>query len=96
MRLLTSFILIWFLTQNVHSQECTDNFQPKKQIVANTLLCPDAMNADLTQLHKHILETHPNPKQALSDGANAIQLDRVEDLINDLVILQQAVNKLKS
>ena len=61
MRLLTSFILIWFLTQNAHSQECTDNFQPKKQLVANTLLCPDAMNADLTQLHKHILETHPNP-----------------------------------
>ena len=42
------------------------------------------------------LETHPNPKQALSDGANAIQLDRVEDLLNDLVILQQAVNKMKN
>ena len=40
------------------------------------------------------LETHPNPKQALSDGANAIQLDRVEELLNDLVILQQAVNKI--
>ena len=37
------------------------------------------------------LETHPNPKQALSDGANAIQLDRVEELLSDLVILQQAV-----
>jgi 2-dehydro-3-deoxyphosphooctonate aldolase (KDO 8-P synthase) len=40
------------------------------------------------------LETHPNPKQALSDGANAIQLDRVEELLSDLVILQQAVNKI--
>lgn len=40
------------------------------------------------------LETHPNPKEALSDGANAIQLDRVEELLNDLVILQQAVNKI--
>jgi 2-dehydro-3-deoxyphosphooctonate aldolase (KDO 8-P synthase) len=41
------------------------------------------------------LETHPNPKEALSDGANAIHLDHVEELLHDLVTLRHAVRKLK-
>ena len=37
------------------------------------------------------LETHPNPSEALSDGANMIPLDRVEDLLRDLIRIRHAV-----
>lgn len=36
------------------------------------------------------LETHPNPKEAKSDGANMIPLDQVEPLLNKLVIFRKA------
>lgn len=36
------------------------------------------------------LETHPNPKEAKSDGANMIPLDQVERLLNQLVIIRKA------
>jgi len=35
--------------------------KPKKNLRHTAYLCPEAMQADLAQLHKHILETHPNP-----------------------------------
>jgi 2-dehydro-3-deoxyphosphooctonate aldolase (KDO 8-P synthase) len=37
------------------------------------------------------LETHPNPAEALSDGANMIPLDRVEELLRDLIRIRRAV-----
>lgn len=40
------------------------------------------------------LETHPNPQKAKSDGKNMLQLDRVEALLEKLVILKHAVNQL--
>jgi len=75
MRLLTSFIFILSLIQNALAQDCTDLFQAKKQLVANTMLCPSAMNEDLTQLHKHILETHPDPTYygEINDLSSAFQ-----------------------
>jgi 2-dehydro-3-deoxyphosphooctonate aldolase (KDO 8-P synthase) len=36
------------------------------------------------------LETHPNPKEAKSDGANMIHLDQVEKLLKKLVIIRNA------
>lgn len=39
------------------------------------------------------LETHPNPQKAKSDGKNMLQLDRVEALLEKLVILKRAVNQ---
>lgn len=36
------------------------------------------------------LETHPNPKEAKSDGANMIPLDQVERLLNQLVVIRKA------
>lgn len=36
------------------------------------------------------LETHPNPKEAKSDGANMIPLDQVEKLLKKLVIIRNA------
>lgn len=41
------------------------------------------------------LETHPNPDEAKSDGKNMLPLNKVEPLLNNLIILKQAVNKLK-
>lgn len=57
----TSFLFIFLVWTQSHAQDCQASFQPKKELVAKTYLCPEAMQEDLTQLHKHILETHPNP-----------------------------------
>jgi len=37
------------------------------------------------------LETHPNPRQAKSDGANMLQLDKLEDLLVKLVKIRKAI-----
>jgi 2-dehydro-3-deoxyphosphooctonate aldolase (KDO 8-P synthase) len=42
------------------------------------------------------LETHPEPARALSDGANMLALDRLDELLNNLVILREAVNRINS
>lgn len=37
------------------------------------------------------LETHPNPAKALSDGANMLPLDQLENLLEKLVKIRQAI-----
>ncbi|OSZ80227.1 3-deoxy-8-phosphooctulonate synthase [Chitinophagaceae bacterium IBVUCB2] len=37
------------------------------------------------------IETHPNPSKALSDGANMLQLDLLEPLLEQLIKLRKAV-----
>ena len=37
------------------------------------------------------METHPNPSQAKSDGANMLCLDKVEDLLSQLVRIKEAL-----
>ena len=37
------------------------------------------------------LETHPNPSIAKSDGANMLQLNKLEDLLNKLVKIREAL-----
>jgi len=37
------------------------------------------------------LETHPNPAEAKSDGANMLPLDQLEDLLTKLVRVRQAI-----
>jgi len=37
------------------------------------------------------LETHPNPSEALSDGANMLPLDKVEALLETLIKIRRAV-----
>ena len=37
------------------------------------------------------VETHPNPAQALSDGANMLALDRMEGMLERLVALRNTV-----
>ena len=38
------------------------------------------------------IETHPDPKHAKSDGANMLQLDKLEDLLIKLMRIRQAIN----
>ena len=61
MRFLTSFAFIYLLCTSGMAQNCQDAFEPKKALLAQSIICPEVMQADLAQLHKHILETHPNP-----------------------------------
>jgi 2-dehydro-3-deoxyphosphooctonate aldolase (KDO 8-P synthase) len=37
------------------------------------------------------LETHPDPSQAKSDGANMLKLDRLDDLLSKLTRLREVV-----
>jgi len=37
------------------------------------------------------IETHPNPSEALSDGANMLRLDLLEDLLRKLVRIKEAL-----
>ena len=37
------------------------------------------------------IETHPNPAKAKSDGANMLQLDNLEELLEQLIRVRQAV-----
>ncbi len=41
------------------------------------------------------IETHPNPAEAKSDGANMLKLDYLEDLLQKLTILRQATNMIR-
>jgi 2-dehydro-3-deoxyphosphooctonate aldolase (KDO 8-P synthase) len=41
------------------------------------------------------METHPNPAQAKSDGANMLPLSQVEKLLHRLIKIRQAVNSFK-
>lgn len=43
------------------SQDCISYFRYTKDEISQVKLCPEAMKADMKQLHEHILETHPNP-----------------------------------
>ncbi|PID88480.1 MAG: hypothetical protein CSB03_01145 [Bacteroidia bacterium] len=40
------------------------------------------------------IETHPNPAKALSDGANMLPLDKLEDLLTKLVKIRQTIKNL--
>ena len=39
------------------------------------------------------IETHPNPAEAKSDGANMLKLDLLEDLLVKLIAIRQTINK---
>lgn len=41
------------------------------------------------------LETHPDPSDARSDGANMLDLSSIEGLLQKLILLRDAVNKMK-
>ncbi|HEY9124310.1 MAG TPA: 3-deoxy-8-phosphooctulonate synthase [Bacteroidales bacterium] len=41
------------------------------------------------------IETHPNPAEAKSDGANMLKLDLLEDLLIKMVAIRQTINQFK-
>ncbi len=42
------------------------------------------------------IETHPNPAVAKSDGANMLPLDRLENLLRNLLVIHSAVRSISS
>jgi 2-dehydro-3-deoxyphosphooctonate aldolase (KDO 8-P synthase) len=42
------------------------------------------------------METHPDPSKALSDGHNAVPLDRMKDLLESLVAIDGVVKSTGS
>jgi len=42
------------------------------------------------------LETHPDPEQALSDGANMLPLPRLEPLVRDLVAIVNSLGETRT
>jgi 2-dehydro-3-deoxyphosphooctonate aldolase (KDO 8-P synthase) len=41
------------------------------------------------------IETHPRPAEALSDGANMLPLDKLEGVLERLLLIRQAVSKVQ-
>ena len=39
------------------------------------------------------IETHPRPAEALSDGANMLPLDKLEDVLERLLLIRQAISR---
>ena len=42
------------------------------------------------------LETHPNPAKALSDGPNMLPINKLEDLLKDLIAIDRIVKNVKT
>lgn len=42
------------------------------------------------------METHPNPSEALSDGANMLPLDQMDELLRKLTLLRRTVVEIKT
>lgn len=76
--------------------DCTHSLQQPNQTSGVTggnpqLIGTIAKAAIATGADGLFIETHPNPGAALSDGANMLQLDRLESLLEQLVRVRKAV-----
>jgi 2-dehydro-3-deoxyphosphooctonate aldolase (KDO 8-P synthase) len=76
--------------------DCTHSLQQPNQTSGVTggnpqLIGTIAKAAIATGANGLFIETHPNPSIALSDGANMLKLDLLEDLLVKLVKLRKAV-----
>jgi 3-deoxy-D-manno-octulosonic acid (KDO) 8-phosphate synthase len=60
-----------------------------KAIIISTGIAGIAAGADGL-----FIETHPNPSVALSDGANMLALHKLENLLEKMCILKEAINKI--
>ncbi|OIR12835.1 2-dehydro-3-deoxyphosphooctonate aldolase [mine drainage metagenome] len=75
--------------------DCTHSLQQPNQTSGVTggnpqLIETIAKAAIATGADGLFIETHPNPAKALSDGANMLQLDLLESLLEKLVKLRKA------
>jgi 2-dehydro-3-deoxyphosphooctonate aldolase (KDO 8-P synthase) len=76
--------------------DCTHSLQQPNQTTGVTggnpqLIETIAKAAIATGAHGLFIETHPNPAQAKSDGANMLPLDKLAPLLEKLVRLKKAV-----
>ena len=76
--------------------DCTHSLQQPNQTSGVTggnpqLIETIAKAAIATGAHGLFIETHPNPAQAKSDGANMLPLDKLAPLLEKLVRLREAV-----
>ena len=76
--------------------DCTHSLQQPNQTTGVTggnpqLIETIAKAAIATGAHGLFIETHPNPAQAKSDGANMLPLDKLAPLLEKLVRLKRAV-----
>ena len=76
--------------------DCTHSLQQPNQTSGVTggnpqMISTIAKAAIATGAHGLFIETHPNPAKALSDGANMLHLDKLEDLLIQLVKIRKAV-----
>jgi len=60
----------------------------KPELIENMARAAIAVGADGL-----FLETHPEPSKALSDGANMLQLDLLEDLLKKLIQIREVIIK---
>ena len=76
--------------------DCTHSLQQPNQTSGITggnpaLIGTIAKAAIATGAHGLFIETHPNPAAALSDGANMLPLNKLEELLVQLVKIRKAV-----
>jgi len=75
--------------------DCTHSLQQPNQASGVTggnpaLISTIAKAAIATEADGLFIETHPDPSKALSDGANMLRLDLLEDLLKKLVKIRKA------
>ncbi|WP_298734055.1 3-deoxy-8-phosphooctulonate synthase [uncultured Chitinophaga sp.] len=78
--------------------DCTHSLQQPNQSSGVTggnpqMIATIAKAAIATGADGLFIETHPEPSKALSDGANMLQLDRLEELLEQLVRIREAVRE---
>jgi len=76
--------------------DCTHSLQQPNQTSGITggnpkLIGTIAKAAVAAGVEGLFIETHPDPSKALSDGANMLQMDLLEDLLKKLLKIRQAV-----
>ena len=76
--------------------DCTHSLQQPNQTTGVTggnpqMISTIAKAAIATGAHGLFIETHPNPAKALSDGANMLHLDKLEELLVQLVKIRKAI-----
>ncbi len=92
----------WMKEQNCPViMDCTHSLQQPNQTTGVTggnpqLIGTIAKAALATGADGLFIETHPNPAVAKSDGANMLKLDMLEPLLEQLIILREAVIKMEN
>lgn len=80
--------------------DCTHSLQQPNQSAGVTGGAPEmietiARAAIAVGADGLFMETHPKPQEALSDGANMLQLDKIEELLKRLLLIRTAVKTMQ-